>query len=537
MDESANRVYNISEYNIQEQRRSRDPVPLARATRLRALARRCRSAHLVRSLPVSPTHLSCKSMESKILRRAILAILAVAVAACARADAGGARGGAGIEQRYSTLGASVGHDMGMLPDTALARVIADIDPAMIRATDSTLVSFGTRHTFSDTVSDTRGNGAARRFLHATLRRYADECDGCLRVEYDTASIEVRRFPSRPIAHVVNVLAWLPGSDAKRVVVITGHYDSCICQTDHEDAVSDAPGADDDASGTSAVVELARVFSKRYPKGLRATVLFALVGAEEQGLLGSGHLAQRLHDEGYTVVGDMSDDIVGNVESDDGRIDSTTMRIYSADPDNSPSRELARYAVALGGIYNPDFRILHVLRIDRIGRGTDHEPFVARGDPGIRTTERMEALSRQHSPRDVFSAVNFGYAANIARLNAAVIGSLGSAPPPPDSVRARRHPPAGQSWDLTWQRSTGAVNYEILVRSTTSPAWERIIQAGDTTAFELDAQLDDVWAAVRSVGPDGHRSLAVVVPPARRPRAVSVAPDGARSGSRTGSPAR
>src|SRR5690606_13093305 len=123
-------------------------------------------------------------------------------------------------------------------------------------------------------------------------------------------------------------------------------------------------------------------------------------------------------------------------------------------------------------------------------------------------------------RDVFEAVNFGYAANIARLNAAVIGSLGHAPPSPDSVRARRHPPAGQSWDLSWQRAPGAVNYEILVRSTTSPSWERVIQAGDTTAYELDAQLDDIWAAVRSVGADGHRSLAVVVPPARRPRMVA-----------------
>ncbi len=436
-------------------------------------------------------------------------------AACSSGQAGETH--SGIEQRHTALGASLGADMGMQLDTAITGLLRSVDPAQIRATDSTLVAFGTRHTLSDTLSDTRGNGAARRYLHAKLERYSKECGGCLKVEYDAAMIEIRRFPSRPVANVVNVLAWLPGRDAKRVVVITGHYDSCICQTDHEDAVSDAPGADDDASGTSAVVELARVFSQRFPKGLQATVLFALVGAEEQGLLGSTHLAQRLHDEGYTVVGDMSDDIVGNIRSDDGLVDSTTMRIYSADPDNSPSRELARYAVALGGLYNPDFRILHILRIDRIGRGTDHEPFVALGYPGIRTTERMEALSRQHSPRDVFSEVNFGYAANIARLNAAVIGSLGFAPPSPDSVRARRHPPSGQSWDLSWEKTPGAASYEILVRSTTSPVWERVIQAGDTTSYELAAQLDDLWAAVRSVGADGHRSLAVVVPPSRGPR--------------------
>lgn len=425
--------------------------------------------------------------------------------------------------------------MGMQVDTAIASVVRDIDPAEIRATDSTLVAFGTRHTMSDTLSDTRGNGAARRYLFSKLSGYSKDCGGCLKIEYDAAMIEISRFPSHPTANVVNVLAWLPGRDAKRVVVITGHYDSCICQTDHEDAVSDAPGADDDASGTSAVVELARVFSKRYPKGLRATVLFALVGAEEQGLLGSRHLAQRLHDEGYTVVGDMSDDIVGNVTTDDGVVDSTTMRIYSADPDNSPSRELARYAVALGGMYNPGFRILNVLRIDRVGRGTDHESFVALGDPGIRTTERMEALSRQHSPRDVFSQVNFGYAANVARLNAAVIGSLGQAAAAPDSARARRHPPSGQTWDLSWQQSPDAVEYEVLVRSTTSPSWERVIPVGNVTAYELDAQLDDVWAAVRSVDAAGHRSLAVVVPPSRRPRPAQ--PSGRGERARTERPQR
>jgi hypothetical protein len=472
-------------------------------------------------------------MGFKILPRALLAGLAVLAAACSSGLAGETR--SGIEQRYTALGAPAGADMGMQVDTAIANLLRSIDPAQIRETDSTLVAFGTRHTLSDTLSDTRGNGAARRYLHAKLEGYSKECGGCLKVEYDAAMIEIRRFPSRPVANVVNVLAWLPGRDAKRVVVITGHYDSCICQTDHEDAVSDAPGADDDASGTSAVVELARVFSQRFPKGLQATVLFALVGAEEQGLLGSTHLAQRLHDEGYTVIGDMSDDIVGNIRSDDGLVDSTTMRIYSADPDNSPSRELARYAVALGGLYNPDFRILHVLRIDRIGRGTDHEPFVALGYPGIRTTERMEALSRQHSPRDVFSEVNFGYAANIARLNAAVIGSLGLAPPSPDSVRARRHPPSGQSWDLSWEKTPGATSYEILVRSTTSPAWERVIQAGDTTSYELGAQLDDLWAAVRSVGADGHRSLAVVVPPSRGPRPM--ADRGGESRSRQGTTPR
>ncbi len=373
------------------------------------------------------------------------------------------------------------------------------------------------------MSTTRGIGAARRWLFAKLSGYSKACGGCLRVEYDPAMIEITRHPQKPTVNVVNVLAWLPGRDTSRVVVITGHYDSCICSINPFDSVSDAPGANDDASGTSDVVELARVFSKRYPTGLETTVLFALVGAEEQGLLGSRHLAQRLHDEHYTVVGDMSDDIDGNVTAEDGRTDSTTMRVYSADPDNTPSRELARYASALGPIYQPDFHILSVFRIDRIGRGTDHEPFVMLDEPGIRTTERMEALTRQHRPTDDFSHVNFAYSAKIARVNAAVIGSLAAAPPPPDSVRARRDTSDMQAWDISWKPVAGAVRYEILVRSTTSPTWQRVIPVGQATSYVLNEQLDDLWAGVRSVGANGHRSLAVVFPSSRPQRPVPARP--------------
>ncbi|HET7563376.1 MAG TPA: M28 family peptidase [Gemmatimonadaceae bacterium] len=421
--------------------------------------------------------------------------------------------------------AAVDQSMGFVADPQLAALVKDISPAQIRATDSVLVAFGTRHTLSDTTSDTRGIGAARRYLFKRFTAYSQACGGCLKVEYDPAMVQVRRFPNQPTVNVVNVLAWLPGRDAKRVVIVTGHYDSCICAVDQTDDTSNAPGADDDASGTSDVVELARVFSKRYPKGLNATVLFAAVAGEEQGLLGSTHLAQRLHDEGYTVEADMSDDIVGNVTASNGRTDSTTMRVYSGDPDNSPSRELSRTAVALGALYNPDFHILDVLRIDRIGRGTDHEPFVALDEPGIRTTERMEALDRQHSPNDLFQYVNFGYAANIARLNAAVLGAIGSAPAAPDSVRARRQRPLGQAWELAWAPVPGASSYEVLVRSTTSPAWERIIPVSSGTSYTLEEQLDDLWAAVRSVDAQGHRSLAVVVPPPRRPRPAQRAADG------------
>ena len=442
-------------------------------------------------------------------RRALnvgLACLALALAVPARAVA-----------QTGTVGHAIGPTAGLAKDPALALALRDISPANIRHTDSVLAAFGTRHTLSDTTSGTRGIGAARRYIYATLNTISTQCGGCLRVEYDPAMVPLPRAPNHPPVNVVNVLAWLPGRDTSRVVVLTGHYDSCRCALDPMDSVGDAPGADDDASGTADVIELARVFSHRFPKGLDATILFAAVAGEEQGLLGSTHLATRLHDAGYRVSGDMSDDIDGNVSSDNGHTDSTSMRIYSGDPDNSPGRELARYAGALGALYHPGISILEVYRIDRIGRGTDHEPFVALGEPGIRTTERMEALDRQHSPNDVFSHVNFPYAANIARVNALVLGALGAAPAAPDSVRIQRLPPYGLEWRVTWQPVPGAAGYELLLRSTTSPRWQRVIAAGDSTTMVVKAQLDDLWAGVRSIGAHGQRSLATVVPEARPPR--------------------
>jgi hypothetical protein len=410
---------------------------------------------------------------------------------------------------------NVGVEIGLRSDPTLASLIGEISPARIRETDSALVSFGTRHAMSDTMGATRGIGAARRYLLAKLAGYGRDCGGCLRVEYDPGMVEVTRHPQKPKINIVNVLAWLPGRDTTKVLVMGGHYDSCICNVNRFDSTSDAPGADDDGSGTSAVVELARVFSRRYPKGLEATVIFALYSGEELGLLGSTHLAARLHAQKYDVVAGMTDDIVGNIVADDGRVDSTSIRIFGADPDTSSSRELARYAWAAGSLYDGGFTVLPVYRLDRISRGGDHAPFVALHDPGLRFTERLENYKRQHLPTDRFEDVNFGYVAKVARFNAAVVGSLASAPARPDSVRARRDQPSGgQKWMLTWKSVPGAASYEVLVRRTTAPTWERVIPVGSVTSYLLSDQLDDLWAAVRSVGANGHRSLAVVVSPPR-----------------------
>ena len=408
--------------------------------------------------------------------------------------------------------------IGLIRDPALAATIAEISAARIRETDSVLVSFGTRHTMSDTLSNTRGIGAARRYLFAKLNGYSKACGGCLRVEYDPALMEMRGHPDHPMVNVVNVLAWLPGRDTTRVLVMGGHYDSCVCgRTDlgalaRFEATQDAPGADDDGSGTSAVVELARVFSRRFPRGLATSVIFVAYSGEEEGLYGSTHLAQRLHDAGYQVVSAFTDDIVGNVVADDGTVDSTSVRIFGADPDNGPSRELARYAWATGTIYNPEFRILPVFRLDRISRGGDHSPYVSLGDPGLRFTERLENYKRQHLPTDDFAHVNFGYVANVARLNASVVGSLANAPAPPAALARRDQASGGRKWMVSWREIPGAARYEVLFRRTAAPTYEKIYQAGAATSFLLPDQLDDGWAAVRAIGANGHRSLTSAVPP-------------------------
>jgi hypothetical protein len=403
--------------------------------------------------------------------------------------------------------------MGLRRDPTISTLISEISAGRMRETDSILVSFGTRHTMSDTLSAVRGIGAARRFLLERLNAYSRECGGCLDVELDPALVEVTRHPQRPRVNVVNVLAWLRGRDTSRVIVIGGHYDSCICTTDRWDFTSDAPGADDDGSGTSLVMELARIFSKRYPNGLDATLLFALYSGEEQGLLGSTHLAQRLHGARYRVAAAVTNDIVGNVVADDGKVDSTSVRIFSPDPDNSSSRELARYVWAIGNLYEPGFVVYPVFRLDRVSRGGDHAPFAALRDPALRFTERLENYKRQHLPTDKLADVNFRYVANVARLNAASLGSIGLAPASPDSVSARRDQPSGgQKWMISWKPVPGAVSYEILIRRTTSALHEQLIKVDGATSHLLSEQLDDLWASVRSVGANGHRSLAVPASP-------------------------
>lgn len=414
--------------------------------------------------------------------------------------------------------------LGLERDAQIVAALREISPARLRALDSTLAAFGTRHTLSDTLSSTRGVGAARRWIHSQLVAASGDCGNCLRIEYDTGSAVVTRHPQRPTVHLVNVVAWLPGRDTSRVIVIGGHFDSCICSVNSMDAESDAPGADDDGSGTVAVMELARVVGKHFPRGLDASIAFVLYTGEEQGLLGSTQFAARLQREGKEVTAAFTDDIVGNVVAEDGRTDSTSVRVFAVDSLALGGNELARYVWAIGALYQPEFEVVPALRLDRLGRGGDHAPFHRQGLPALRFSERLENYRRQHLPTDLLEDVNFGYVAKVARLNLATVVALAAAPPRPVRTAATRdRASGGQSFLVRWDAAPGAVGYELLVRRTTAPTYTRIVPVGGVTEFLLDEQLDDVWVGVRAVGVNGHRSLTRVVgapggprfPPVRR----------------------
>ncbi len=414
-------------------------------------------------------------------------------------------------------------------DPALRAAVQAISEARLRATEEKLVGFGTRHTLSDTLSATRGIGAARRWLLATLEGYSRACGGCLEVRYDPHDVVIQRFPAHPTAHVVNVLARLRGrTDPDRVIVVSGHYDSCVCSINQQDSTSDAPGEDDDGSGTAAVLELARVFSEHFPKGLDGTIVFAAVAAEEQGLYGSQGLAQDLTaDSTLHVEADITNDIVGNVRGQKGGIDSTTMRVFGGLPDDGPAQQLARYAVQAGRAYVPRFGVSFIARLDRIGRGGDHEPFWRAGVAAVRFSETLENYLHQHRPEDR-DDVDFSYLRHVAQVNAATIGSLAAAPRAPAGTKMTRViASGGVDWDLSWTAVPNApdlAGYEITIRRTTDPFVTRVVAVGNGTDYRLEnTQADDLWIGIRAVDREGHRSLIrsfmppQPIPPAFLPR--------------------
>lgn len=427
----------------------------------------------------------------------------------------------------------------LLSDPKIAAALTQVSAQRIQANIETLVRFQTRLTLSaqdtDSIKAGHGIGAAREWIKSEFETYSRACGGCLEVQSDSFTENpADRIPKPTV--ITNVYAVLKGTDpenAKRIVLVTGHYDSR--NSDAFDASGIAPGANDDGSGTSVSLECARVLSQlKFP----ATIIFLTVAGEEQGLNGSRHFAKMAKEQGWDIEAVLNNDIVGGDRSpqqDPGfvRVFSEGVPLAATDTEvrrirglggesDSASRQIARYVAEIGQTYQTAVRPLLVFRLDRYLRGGDHSAFNEQGFAAVRFTEYREDYHHQHQNvrtengieyGDLPKFVNFDYVANVARVNAATLASLASAPGPPAKVRLETKELENDS-TLTWEVSPGAASYEVQWRATASPEWEHSKAVGDGTRATLPISKDNVIFAVRAVDGAGHRSLAVVPQPER-----------------------
>lgn len=410
----------------------------------------------------------------------------------------------------------------------LHEIAGQVSAERERATIAKLVSFGTRHTLSDTKSATRGIGAARRWVASEFAAISRDCGGCLTVETPAETVTGRRVPNP--TEVMDVLAVQRGTtDPDRVIVISGHIDSRV--TDVMNFTADAPGANDDASGVAAVMEAARVLSKhRFP----ATLVFAVLSGEEQGLYGGKVLADTARAKGWRVEADLNNDIVGNSEGLTGTRETTRVRVFSegtkavetkeeADKRrynggevDSPSRQLARFMDGVADRYLANFDVTMIYRTDRFGRGGDQTEMLNAGFPAVRVTEANENYNRQHQDLrteggvrygDVIEGVDFAYLAQVTRLNAVSLAALAMAPAPPTGVEIS----GAVSVDTTvkWKPAADAAAYRFWWRATTDPQWRYSREAAPTGQAILPAiNIDDWYFGVSAVGADGYESPVV-----------------------------
>ena len=408
----------------------------------------------------------------------------------------------------------------------LDAIAAAVSPKSLRDFNAALVGFGTRHTLSDTTSDTRGIGAARRWVKAQFERFSAECGGCLEVVTPAQAFSGKRMPAGG-AEVMDVVAIQRGSsDPDRVVVISGHLDSRC--SDVMDAECDAPGANDDASGVSALLEAARVLS-RYR--FAATIVYSANSGEEQGLYGGKVIAQYAVDHGWKVEANLNNDIVGSPLGGDGQRDAHSVRVFSEGTKtnetaeqaayrryhggevDSPSRNIARFMQSLAQRHLGDFRVRMVYRTDRYGRGGDQVEFLSQGFPAVRVTESREDYRHQHQDLrteggvrygDTLEHVDFDYLANVARLDAITLAALANAPAPPDGIEMKGE--VDYDTTLSWRPSPGAVGYRAWWRDTTAPQWQHARAAGAATSIVLEGvNIDDWFFGVSAIGANGWES--------------------------------
>ena len=426
-------------------------------------------------------------------------------------------------------------------DPQIASALKNISAGQIQSDIEKLVSFQTRSTLSaqdaESIKAGRGIGAAREWIKSEFERYSQDCGGCLEVKTDTFTQPVSERVASPTV-LTNVYAILRGTnpeDAKRIVLVTGHYDSR--NSSNENVTDPAPGANDDASGTAVSLECARVLSKLHFPG---TIIFLTVAGEEQGLYGSKHFAELAKAQGWEIEAVLNNDIVGGDQSP-GQ-DPKVVRVFSESiPDSanekqlraigalggendSPSRELARYIAQAARTYQLEISPLLEFRRDRYLRGGDHISFNEQGFAAVRLTEFHENYTRQHQNvrtengveyGDLPKFVNFDYVANVARVNAATLASLAAAPAPPKNVRLETKQLVNDStlvWDVP--ADGRAFSYEVLWRTTSAPDWEHAQGVTNALKATIAVSKDNVIFAVQSVDESGHRSLPIVPVPER-----------------------
>ena len=411
----------------------------------------------------------------------------------------------------------------------IEKIVSTVSSAKLESYVRKLVSFGTRHTMSETESETRGIGAARRWIKSELESCSQ---GRLDVQFDSHVAPEGRRLSRP-TEIVNVVATLKGkTDPERMYVVSGHYDSRV--TDVMDAKSDAPGANDDASGTAAVMEMACVMSQY---DFDASIVFMTVAAEEQGLLGAAHWAQKAKENNWNIAGMFTNDIIGSSRAEDGSIDNKTVRLFAegipavkentdfnrnliatGGESDSPSRQLARFVKEIGERYVKDMKVSIVHRRDRYLRGGDHIPFLERGFAGLRFTEPNEDYRHQHQDLRTENGVKFGdlpefvdfaYTAQVARINAAALSALASGPAAPSKAimkTAQLENDTVISWDAN--KDQDLAGYRIVWRDTTSPLWQGAIDVGNVTEFRVKGKSkDNYFFGVQARDKDGNLSVA------------------------------
>lgn len=414
-------------------------------------------------------------------------------------------------------------------DTKIYDIINSISSERIKADIKTLADFGTRHTLSDTVSNTRGIGAARRWIKQEFEKISSNCNNCLDVFYQKDF--VKKGTNQRITKdvwIVNVVAIQKGTkNPNNYIVMSGDIDSRI--TDSNNYTDDAPGANDNATGMAGAIEAARVLSKYK---FENSIIYVGLSGEEQGLFGGKGLANYVKNKGWNIVGVMNNDMIGNIKGVDGVIDNRTFRIFSepTPPTETEkqrrsrrfyggevdgiSRQLARYIYKTTKTYMPEMNPKMVYRLDRFGRGGHHRPFNDVGFAGIRIMEAHENYTQQHQDirtengieyGDKFKFVNFEYAKKLTAVNAINLASIASAPPSPQNVGIGGIVEA--SAKFKWDTVKGAKGYKIYWRETTSPTWDHFKYVENVNEFVLEGiVVDNFFFGVSAVGENGHESI-------------------------------